>query len=97
MLSKWILISLSGVFGGNYHTHNTLHLPPGLDVVCYSNGPDYARGFRYAVQQAQGTYPAHPLLPFLVLPCELPYPPRPVLHLNVAWDGRFQEVTFFSY
>lgn len=42
-----------GVFGGNYHTHNTLHLPPGLDVVCYSNGPDYARGFRYAVQQAQ--------------------------------------------
>lgn len=41
-----------GIFGGNFHTHNALHLPPGLDVVCYSNGPDYARGFRYAVQQA---------------------------------------------
>jgi 2-oxoisovalerate dehydrogenase E1 component len=27
-----------GVFGGNFHTHNSLHIPPGLDVVCYSNG-----------------------------------------------------------
>lgn len=43
-----------GVFGGNYHTHNMLHMPPGLDVVCYSNGRDYARGMRYAIQQARG-------------------------------------------
>jgi 2-oxoisovalerate dehydrogenase E1 component len=42
-----------GVFGGNYHTHNMLHMPPGLDVVCYSNGRDYARGMRYAMQQAR--------------------------------------------
>jgi len=42
-----------GVFGGNYHTHNSLHLPPGLDVVAYSNGSDYARGLRYAVAQAK--------------------------------------------
>lgn len=42
-----------GVFGGNYHTHNMLHMPPGLDVVCYSNGRDYARGMRYALQQAK--------------------------------------------
>eukprot|EP00511_Aplanochytrium_stocchinoi_P002417 CAMPEP_0204841288 /NCGR_PEP_ID=MMETSP1346-20131115/41365_1 /ASSEMBLY_ACC=CAM_ASM_000771 /TAXON_ID=215587 /ORGANISM="Aplanochytrium stocchinoi, Strain GSBS06" /LENGTH=346 /DNA_ID=CAMNT_0051979319 /DNA_START=1 /DNA_END=1041 /DNA_ORIENTATION=+ len=41
-----------GVFGGNYHTHNTLYLPPGLDVVCYSNGSDYVRGMRYALMQA---------------------------------------------
>lgn len=57
-----------GIFGGNFHTHNSLHLPPGehslvsrsamhtcstgLDVVCYSNGPDYARGMRYALRQA---------------------------------------------
>lgn len=41
-----------GVFGGNFHTHNILHIPPGVDVVCYSNGPDYARGLRYAVHQA---------------------------------------------
>jgi 2-oxoisovalerate dehydrogenase E1 component len=41
-----------GVFGGNFHTHNMLHLAPGIDVVCYSNGADYARGWRYAVQQA---------------------------------------------
>jgi len=41
-----------GVFGGNYHTHNILHLPPGLDVVAYSNGPDYVRGLRHAVAQA---------------------------------------------
>jgi 2-oxoisovalerate dehydrogenase E1 component len=41
-----------GVFGGNFHTHNMLHLPPGIDVVCYSNGPDYARGMRYAALQA---------------------------------------------
>eukprot|EP01051_Picozoa_sp_SAG22_P017305 SAG22_NODE_2638_length_2347_cov_2.305605_2_plen_230_part_00 len=41
-----------GVFGGNFHTHNTLHLPPGLDVVAYSNGADYARGMRYCVAQA---------------------------------------------
>lgn len=41
-----------GVFGGNFHTHNTLHLPPGLDVVAYSNGADYVRGMRYALAQA---------------------------------------------
>ena len=33
-----------GLFGGNFHTHNALHMPPGLDVVCYSNGQDYAKG-----------------------------------------------------
>ena len=43
-----------GVFGGNFHTHNMLpHMPPGIDVVCYSNGSDYARGFRHAVAQAK--------------------------------------------
>mmetsp|Transcript_35105 Transcript_35105/g.100836 ORF Transcript_35105/g.100836 Transcript_35105/m.100836 type:complete len:796 (+) Transcript_35105:71-2458(+) len=41
-----------GVFGGNFHTHNCLHLPPGLDVLAYSNGADYARGLRYAAMQA---------------------------------------------
>lgn len=43
----------AGVFGGNFHTHNMLHLPPGLDVVCYSNGEDYVRGWRYAIRQAK--------------------------------------------
>jgi len=42
-----------GSFGGNFHTHNSLHIPPGLDVVCYSNGRDYARGFRNLVRQAK--------------------------------------------
>eukprot|EP01061_Rhynchopus_euleeides_P020168 TRINITY_DN32905_c0_g1_i1.p1 TRINITY_DN32905_c0_g1~~TRINITY_DN32905_c0_g1_i1.p1 ORF type:complete len:771 (+),score=312.17 TRINITY_DN32905_c0_g1_i1:36-2315(+) len=42
-----------GVFGGNFHTHNMLHLPPGIDVVCYSNGPEYARGMRHCVKQAR--------------------------------------------
>ena len=43
-----------GVFGGNFHTHNSLsHIPPGVDAVCYSNGRDYARGFRNAIKQAQ--------------------------------------------
>eukprot|EP00051_Salpingoeca_urceolata_P001437 m.41009 g.41009 ORF g.41009 m.41009 type:complete len:889 (+) comp11422_c0_seq2:841-3507(+) len=42
-----------GVFGGNFHTHNSLHLPPGLDVVCYSNGADYAKGWRNIVAQAR--------------------------------------------
>jgi len=41
-----------GVFGGNFHTHNNLHLPPGLDVLAYSNGEDYARGLRFAAAQA---------------------------------------------
>mmetsp|Transcript_36211 Transcript_36211/g.84235 ORF Transcript_36211/g.84235 Transcript_36211/m.84235 type:complete len:283 (+) Transcript_36211:70-918(+) len=41
-----------GVFGGNFHTHNSVHLPPGLDVLAYSNGTDYARGLRYAAAQA---------------------------------------------
>jgi len=41
-----------GVFGGNFHTHNSLHLPAGIDVVCYSNGQDYAMGMRYAALQA---------------------------------------------
>ena len=34
-----------GKFGGNYHTHNSLSLPPGLDVVCFSNGHDWVRYF----------------------------------------------------
>ena len=42
-----------GVFGGNFHTHNSLYLPPGLDVVSYSNGADYVKGLRYAVAQAR--------------------------------------------
>eukprot|EP00924_Labyrinthula_sp_SR-Ha-C_P003167 snap_masked-scaffold_15-processed-gene-1.13-mRNA-1 protein AED:0.00 eAED:0.00 QI:0/-1/0/1/-1/1/1/0/766 len=43
-----------GVFGGNYHTHNTLHMPAGLDVVCYSNGEDYVNGLRYSISQVKG-------------------------------------------
>jgi 2-oxoisovalerate dehydrogenase E1 component len=35
-----------GIFGGNFHTHNMLQIPPGLDVVCYSNGRDYVKGMR---------------------------------------------------
>eukprot|EP00658_Telonema_sp_P-2_P003223 TRINITY_DN11184_c0_g1_i2.p1 TRINITY_DN11184_c0_g1~~TRINITY_DN11184_c0_g1_i2.p1 ORF type:complete len:362 (-),score=100.03 TRINITY_DN11184_c0_g1_i2:329-1414(-) len=41
-----------GVFGGNFHTHNMLHLPPGIDAVCYSNGADWVRGMRYSLEQA---------------------------------------------
>ena len=41
----------NGLFGGNFHTHNCLYIPPGLDVVCYSNGYDYINGWRYAIQQ----------------------------------------------
>ena len=43
----------NGLFGGNFHTHNTLYIQPGIDVVCYSNGDDYVRGWRYAIQQAK--------------------------------------------
>ena len=35
-----------GIFGGNYHTHNSVSIPPGIDVVCYSNGSDYVQGLR---------------------------------------------------
>jgi len=43
-----------GLFGGNFHTHNMIsHVPPGVDVLCYSNGLDYARGFRNAIIQAR--------------------------------------------
>ena len=43
-----------GIFGGNFHTHNMMsHIPPGIDVVCYSNGADYVRGFRNAIKQAK--------------------------------------------
>jgi len=43
-----------GVFGGNFHTHNTTaFLNPGLDVFCFSNGPDYARGLRLAMRAAK--------------------------------------------
>ena len=30
-----------------------IHTPPGLDIVCYSNGYDYVRGMRYAMRQAK--------------------------------------------
>lgn len=42
-----------GVFGGNYHTHNMIHLLPGVHVVCFSNGHDWAKGWRHAVQLAK--------------------------------------------
>ena len=43
-----------GLFGGSFHTSNMLpHMPPGVDVVCYSNGRDYVKGFRNAVAQAK--------------------------------------------
>ncbi|KAH9260200.1 hypothetical protein BASA81_001369 [Batrachochytrium salamandrivorans] len=42
-----------GKFGGNFHTHNTLYLPPGLDVLCFSNGRDWAKGFRECVRAAK--------------------------------------------
>ena len=29
------------------------HIPPGVDVLCYSNGLDYVRGFRNAITQAR--------------------------------------------
>ena len=45
-----------GVFGGNFHTHNTIPLPPGLDVVVFSNGSDWAKGWRYAVEAAQQVF-----------------------------------------
>ena len=42
-----------GLFGGNFHTHNMLsHIPPGIDVLCFSNGRDYVQSMRYAIQQA---------------------------------------------
>ena len=41
-----------GVFGGNFHTHNQLPLHPGLDVVVHSNGHDWARGWRHALDAA---------------------------------------------
>ena len=43
-----------GVFGGNFHTHNSLPLPPGLDVVVHSNGSDWVRGWRHALAAAGG-------------------------------------------
>ena len=43
-----------GVFGGNFHTHNSLaNIPPGMDVVCFSNGSDWVRGLRHALWQAK--------------------------------------------
>lgn len=55
--SNGMLIRLQGfergTFGGNFHTHNGLYFPPGLDVICFSNGEDYAAGIRYAFQQAK--------------------------------------------
>ena len=42
-----------GLFGGSFHTSNMLpHVPPGVDLVCFSNGEDYVKGFRTAVAQA---------------------------------------------
>jgi 2-oxoisovalerate dehydrogenase E1 component len=42
-----------GLFGGNFHTHNALAPPPGVDLLCFSNGEDYVRGFRHAMLQAK--------------------------------------------
>ena len=42
-----------GVFGGNFHTHNMIPLPPGLDVVVFSNGSDWVKGWRNAVEAAK--------------------------------------------
>lgn len=44
----------NGVFGGNFHTHNSLPLPPGLHVLVFSNGHDWVRGWRHAVKKVPG-------------------------------------------
>lgn len=57
-----------GVFGGNFHTHNILHLCPGVDTVCYSNGEDYVRGMRYAAIQVPCLHTCMPACPEEWLP-----------------------------
>jgi len=44
-----------GVFGGHFHTANAPPVfgIPGLDVVAYSNGADWQRGLRTALQTAE--------------------------------------------
>ncbi len=43
-----------GMFGGNFQrTYSFLHSIPGIDVLCYSNGLDFVRGFRNAIVQAK--------------------------------------------
>jgi 2-oxoisovalerate dehydrogenase E1 component len=61
-----------GIFGGNFHTHNNIHMPPGVDTVCYSNGFDYAAGWRYSLAQVRMPYCAVDLDPLCALtPCVL--------------------------
>ena len=44
-----------GVFGGHFHTANAPPVfgIPGLDVLCYSNGRDWARGLHGALAYAE--------------------------------------------
>jgi hypothetical protein len=43
-----------GIFGWNDQTtQDMLDEQPGIDILCYSNGLDYARGFRNAIVQAK--------------------------------------------
>lgn len=44
-----------GVFGGHFHTANAPPVfgIPGLSVLCYSNGRDWARGLRSCLEYAQ--------------------------------------------
>jgi hypothetical protein len=44
-----------GMFGGDFQrTYKVLHHSiPGIDILCYSNGLDFVRGFRNAIVQAK--------------------------------------------
>lgn len=76
-----------GVFGGNFHTHNVIHIPPGVDCVCFSNGRDYARGIRHAFRQAQAGR--------VVMSVDSTHllNHRHVLGTDYAWETEYPELT----
>eukprot|EP01065_Artemidia_motanka_P042786 TRINITY_DN5793_c1_g1_i1.p1 TRINITY_DN5793_c1_g1~~TRINITY_DN5793_c1_g1_i1.p1 ORF type:complete len:824 (+),score=262.69 TRINITY_DN5793_c1_g1_i1:72-2543(+) len=88
-----------GVFGGNFHTHNTLHIPPGMDVVCFSNGRDYQRGMRRAIEYAKAGRVV------MSVDCTALLNVRSIVGDDLAWEmpaatagdvGSFDEVTVYG-
>lgn len=69
------------------------HMPPGVDVVCYSNGQDYVKGMRHALVQAKAGRVA------MVVDCTYLLNLRHLHDRVRAWEFPYPDDTteFFSF
>lgn len=73
-----------GMFGGDFQrTYYFLHSIPGIDILCYSNGLDFVRGFRNAIVQAKAGRVV------ILVDCPNLLDLRHLFGMDGAWERRY--------